>query len=264
MNDSLLIVAGFGTTSLEGRIHSLDALERHLAASFPGWTVRRVFTSEKIRAYWRDRGEHIASLESALDQAAREGVRHALVLPTHVIAGRESEALITGAKACGAHFSSMRVGSPLLATAEDIDRAARTLASAVPEEPGLCRVFMGHGAKGPAASAYRMLAAAFGDIGRDDVFVGCMEGDALEEDYVRVILNRGPRALEIRPLMLVAGDTFAKGLDAGGGKRLIENVGAAGIPCRIVAKGLGEYPEIRELYAERAREAVRSCSGGTL
>ena len=97
---------------------------------------------------------------------------------------------------------------------------------------------------------------AFHDLGRTDVIVGTVEG---YPDFAAVLrrLKERPavKEVELRPLMTVAGD-HAKNDLAGDEDDSWKNV-LEGLGYRVncVLTGLGEYPQVRALFVEHARQA---------
>ena len=71
---NVILVVSFGTSYDDSREKTIGAVERAVAEAFPGYEVRRAFTSRMILRKLRERGLVFADVEEALSQAANEGV----------------------------------------------------------------------------------------------------------------------------------------------------------------------------------------------
>ena len=127
----------------------------------------------------------------------------------------------------------------------DIRRFARCLSRDCPAEAGGAVVFMGHGTEHFANAAYPALQTALRLEGREDVYIGTVEGWPGLADILRQL--GGPRRVKLLPLMLVAGD-HARNDMAGTWKQALEEAGHT-VSCSFT--GLGELPWVQEMYRER-------------
>lgn len=245
-----LILTSFGTSVPEAG-ESIAALEEVLRRAAPGWTCVRAFTSPTVRRILAGRGERIPSLSEALSALSGDGYTYAAVQPTHVICGEEYDRIT----ACAAKFSAadgsglcVRTGRPLLAGNGDVRRLARVLADAYPPRPGEVSIFFGHGTAHAADIVYPALQTAFRLCGREDLFVGTVEGwPALEE--VSAELPEGKR-VRLIPLMLTAGEHVRKDMAGGGPDSWKSRLTGMGHAVDCVFTGLGLLPGIQEMYRE--------------
>ena len=114
---------------------------------------------------------------------------------------------------------------------------------------------MGHGTEHFANSCYALLEYVFRDMGRKDVVIGTVEGYPGFGEAVRRIQELGATNVELRPLMIVAGDHAKNDLageEEDSWKSLLEQEGYA-VNC--VLQGLGEFPSIQALFVKHAGEA---------
>ncbi len=244
-----LILTSFGTSVPQARV-GITALEDVLRQAAPGWKCVRAFTSPTIRRILAKRGEVILSLSDALSALCEEGCTQIAVQPTHVICGEEYDRI----KACTADFSGrseVRTGRPLLAGNEDVRRLARCLADTYPSRPGEAVVFLGHGTAHMADMAYPALQTALRLWGRDDLFVGTVEGwPAFDEISAEL-----PDKVRVRlvPLMLAAGEHVHKDMAGSGPESLKSRLESAGYRVDCVFTGLGLLPGVQEIYREHLR-----------
>ena len=201
-------------------------------------------------------GTHIDNVPQALERLLAEGCTDVVVQPTHVMNGEEDHKLLAQAEPYRARFARMAFGRPLLTAAEDYAALGRALMEALPAQRADTAVlYMGHGSEHQANSAYALMAYAFHDLGRKDVVIGTVEGYPGFGEALRRLKERPQvRRVELRPLMTVAG--IAKNDLAGdeedSWRRRLE---AEGYETACVLTGLGEYPAVRALFVEHARQA---------
>lgn len=251
MKESALIVTSFGTSVPEAR-RSITAVEEALAAAVPEHAFVRAFTSPTIRHILGGRGEKVPSLTEALERLPAEGIRRVIVQPTHLLYGYEYDKLKAEAGALAGKFASLTVGRPLLADSRDIRRFARQLSLDHPPKAGTAAVFMGHGTEHFANAAYPALQTALSFLGRNDLYIGTVEGWPDLEDILRQLEPGGAREIALLPLMLVAGD-HARNDMAGTWRTRLEEAGHT-VACSFT--GLGELPWVREMYRERLAELL--------
>ena len=243
-----LVVTSFGTSAPEAR-HSITAVEEALASAAPGYLFSRAFTSPTIRRILKNRGEEVPGLTEALERLLAEGVRQVIVQPTHFLYGYEYDKLKVEADTLGGKFESLIVGRPLLANNRDIQRFAHRLSQDHPPEAGTATVYMGHGTEHFANAAYPALQTALAFLGRDDIYIGTVEGWPGLEDILRQLDPGGVREIRLLPLMLVAGD-HAQNDMAGAWKTRLEQAGYT-VGCSFA--GLGDLSWVREMYQERLK-----------
>ena len=244
-----LVITSFGTSVPEARA-GITAVEEALADAVPGCPWVRAFTSPTIRRILAGRGEAVPSLPEALADLRNKGARRVVVQPTHLLYGLEYDKLKAGVEALSGGFETLAVGRPLLADTGDIRRFARCLSRDCPAEAGGAVVFMGHGTEHFANAAYPALQTALRLEGREDVYIGTVEGWPGLADILRQL--GGPRRVKLLPLMLVAGD-HARNDMAGTWKQALEEAGHT-VSCSFT--GLGELPWVQEMYRERLLDVM--------
>lgn len=258
MKEKALLAVSFGTSYEDTLEKNIAAIERDLAAAFPERTLRRAFTSGMILRRWkRERGVEMDDVPAALERLAGEGYTDILLQPTHVMNGEEYHKLVDQAEQFRGRFDKLTVGVPLLTAAEDYLDLGRALMEILPpksEERAV--LYMGHGSEHQANSAYALMEYAFHDLGRDDVIVGTVEGYPNFDAALRRLKERPQvKEVELRPLMTVAGDHAKNDLageEEDSWKNVLERMGYR---TRCVLTGLGEYPQIRAMFVEHARQA---------
>lgn len=218
----------------------------------PSYTCVRVFTSPVIRRILADREENVPSLTEALEQLRRNGTRRVVVQPAHLLSGYEYGKLKTEALAIADSFESLTVGSPLLADSRDILAFAARLSRNHPAAMGETTVFMGHGTEHFAGMAYPALQTALRLMGRDDIYIGVMNGWPGLEDVICQLKADGQRQIHLLPLLLTAGKHVRRELAVEWKERLE----LAGHTVRCSFAGLSELPWVREMYREKLLDVL--------
>ena len=252
MSKAILVVS-FGTTHPDTLEKTICAIEGDLAAAFPERKLYRAFTSGMvIRRLRGSAGMQIDTPAEALTRMLSDGVTDVLVQPTHIINGEEYETLVSAVEEYRAKFAHIRLGTPLLTGLADYLQLASILAEEIPEEPGTACVLMGHGSSHYANSAYTQLEYALHDLGRQDILIGTVEGYPGPDEILRRLKERNIRTVELRPLLIVAGDHAKNDMSGGAPDSWRSRIAAAGYEVRCLLKGLGEYPAVRAMFAAHA------------
>lgn len=256
MNEQALLIISFGTSHEETRRRTIGAVEQHLAGEFPEYPVAVAYTSPTIRRILAARGQQIPSPQEAMAQLAAQGVRRLLVQPTHLICGEEFHSLGQIIAQQAHLFEQVQVGVPLLYDPADYAAVAQCLAARLPTERDEALVLLGHGTAHPMNAAYPAMGEMFASLGHSHVFVGTVEGWPTCEQVLERVRRAGYQRVALAPLMLVAGDHARNdmaGEDEDSWKSIFE---AAGFAVRCLLQGLGEFPEIQQLYAQHAKQAL--------
>lgn len=255
----VLLVVSFGTSFNESRALTIGAVEQALRAAYPGYEVRRAFTSQIILDILKERdGLEIDNVEQALARLAADGVREVVIQPTHVMTGSEYHDVLQEAAAWANRFDSVKVGRALVTLERDYDTLIRILAEDTagldPEDTAV--VYMGHGTEHEANETYHKLQQKLWEQGYANYFVGTVEAEPTVEDVLALVRETSARQVVLIPLMLVAGDhanNDMAGQEEGSWKDLFEKAGYA-VQCWL--KGLGQYPAIQQMLVGHVADAI--------
>ncbi|WP_242846288.1 sirohydrochlorin cobaltochelatase [Anaeromassilibacillus senegalensis] len=256
MGKKAILAVSFGTTVDETREKTIGAIEEALRTAFPGWEVRRAFTSPTILHKLAARGQPTENVWQALGRLAKDGFSSVLCQPTYVVNGEEYEDLCKMVKQYAARFDHIYCGRPLLTQTEDYHEVAAAIQKAysLPESTAL--VLMGHGTVHFANAAYAALDYVFKERGAQNIFVGAVEGYPELDNLRRQVSRFRPERVVLAPLMVVAGD-HARNDMAGETDSWKTAFEADGYPVEAVLKGLGEYTDIRAIYVRHAKDAMQ-------
>lgn len=253
MKQALLVVS-FGTSVAQTRA-CITAVEDILLEQAPDRDFFRAFTSPTIRRKLAQRGEDILSLKEALEQIEAMGYQDVIVQPTHMLYGIEYDKIKKETDWFSFRFERFALGKPLLADTEDLQYLALTLMRHYPAQEDEATVFMGHGTEHFANAVYPALQTAFSLAGRDDIFVGTVEGWPGFADVRKQVAGQYKKA-HLIPLMLVAGDHACNDMAGEDDDSWKSQLEADGVQVRCTMRGLGEMEDVRLLYRKHMQELL--------
>lgn len=258
-----LLVASFGTSFNDNRRLTIGAIENAMEEAFPDYSVRRGFTAQIIIDHVERRdGIHIDNMDEALDRAINNGVKTLVVQPTHLMNGLEYEELTGQLAEYADSFEQIAVGEPLLTSDDDFNRVMKAIVEATAEyddgETAIC--FMGHGTEAASNEVYGKMQDLLKANGYDNYYVGTVEAEPSLEDVLTTVQAGDYKKVVLEPLMIVAGDhanNDMAGDEEGSWKTEFEN---AGYEVTCILRGLGELPEIQQIFVEHAQKAIDSLN----
>ena len=170
----------------------------------------------------------------------------------------EYEKLLALAAPFAGRFARLAFGKPLLTGLADYRALAEALLADLPApSEGSAVLYMGHGTGHYANAAYTQLEYLLHDLGRRDIVIGTVEGyPGFDEALRRLRELPGLRRVELRPLMVVAGDHAKNDLAGEGPDSWKSMLEAEGCQVSCVLRGLGENPGVRALFAAHAKAAA--------
>ena len=263
-----ILVVSFGTSVPATRQANIDALENDLREHFPGWEVRRAFTSGMVRAkIAAEEGLQIDPPAAALGRLGRDGFREVIVQPTHIIPGDEYDRLVAAMEPFrrAGVFDSLKLGRPLLyhegaepGQPDDYRIAAEALRQQLPDFTPAHRgrvVLMGHGSGHIADRCYDYLQERLEAAGLP-VFTATVEGSRTFEDALQWLAHEEARQVALMPFMLVAGDHAMNDMAGEEEDSWLNLLTAAGYQVESHLRGLGENPAFRKIYRQHVLEAT--------
>lgn len=258
-----LLVASFGTSFNDNRRLTIGAIENAMEEAFPNYSVRRGFTAQIIIDHVERRdGIHIDNMDEALERAINNGVKTLVVQPTHLMNGLEYDELTGQLAEYADSFEQVAVGEPLLTSDDDFNRVMKAIVEATAEyddgETAIC--FMGHGTEAASNEVYGKMQDLLKANGYDNYYVGTVEAEPSLEDVLTTVQAGDYKKVVLEPLMIVAGDhanNDMAGDEEGSWKTEFEN---AGYEVTCILRGLGELPEIQQIFVEHAQKAIDSLN----
>ena len=239
-----IVAVSFGTTHEDAERRAILPLEEALRQAFPGWEVRRAWTSRIIARVLARRCTPVENEAEAVARLRAEGCERIALASTHIIPGEEYGRIRDAA-------GGLPVSAPLLNTEDDLRWMAALLGRLAAEE-GRTLLVMGHGTDHAADETYARLRALL----PDSVRLACVEGAHRLEEALPGLEAAPDRRLTLMPLMLVAGDHAKNDLAGDGEDSWKRRLEARGFDVRPRLQGLGELEEVRQRFVEKVRAVV--------
>ena len=257
-----VLLVSFGTTHDDTRAVTIDAMAQKVRAAYPQLQVVQSFTSRIILRRLKARGVEIDSPVEAMLKLRAQGITHLLVQSTNIIEGEEMESLRQDVDTMRPFFKEVRVGTPLLYDTADALRVAEILAQRHPANAKQREhvLLVGHGTEGPATAIYSQLDYMFKAEGHPNHHVGTIEGYPAFENALALIQAAKGKKVTLVPLMFVAGD-HAKNDISVDWKEALE---AAGLEVTLHIEGLGEVPEIQDIFLQHIHFSLQNKVRGIM
>lgn len=258
--DKAILVVSFGTSYEASRKATIEKIEQDIADSFQDYQIYRAWTSKFIISILKKRDNYtVSTVKEAMEQMIKDGIRELIVQPTHILDGIENNVMKEEVLSYKESFDKIAFGTPLLTSPEDEQKAIDAVNSEFSElKETEALVLMGHGTTHQINSVYAELDRNFKSAGHSNVFIGTVEADPTIQDLVKEVTAFHPSKIYLTPFMIVAGDHVHNDMAGDSPDSWVCQFKKAGFEVYPVLKGLGEYPEIRAMFVEHAREAITS------
>lgn len=258
-----ILVVSFGTSYAETRAKTIDATEARIAEAFPDYEIRRAFTSKMIIKVLRERDNmQVDTPQEALQKLYDEGYSTVIVQSLHIINGSEYHDTVAVCHHFRRGFAHFSVGTALLNSTADYKKTAEIFVNHCPElKDGEALLLMGHGSVHSSNAAYPALDYTFKQMGYPHVHVGTVEGYPELPEVMEMMAPHKYRKIYMMPLMLVAGDHAQNdmaGDEEDSWKTILED---AGYETECILMGMGEMPEIQDVFVEHLKETVETVNG---
>lgn len=255
-NKTALLMVHFGTTYDETRSKTIDAINAKAAQTFPELTLREAYTSRIVIRRLKERGIVRETPLDALLRLRADGFTHVIVQSTTLLEGAEMESLRREVASVEGFFEDIRVGAPLLYDVADCAKVAEILAARHADATDARKkahvVLVGHGTYTPATATYSQMDYLFSAKGNPLFHVATLEGYPTFETMLARLKAAGARRVTLVPLLFVAGDHVTNDI-AVDWKQALEAEGLQ-VDCRL--EGLGEIPEIQDIYLDHIRYSL--------
>ncbi|MCC8170272.1 MAG: sirohydrochlorin cobaltochelatase [Parabacteroides sp.] len=247
-----VLMVHFGTTYDDTRALTIDVINRKAQEVFGAQAdVHEAYTSRIILKKLRAKGIAKPNPREALERLRKEGYTHVLIQSTNIIDGVETESLRRDAESMAGAFNDLRMGTPLLYSVEDYEKVTAILTSGPLSQCEGMRILVGHGTYTPSTAAYAMLDYMLKAKGHGEYIVGTIEGYPAFEDMLAQAEASGVKEVTLAPFMFVAGDHANNDIAV----EWKEELEKRGYRVNVLMQGLGEYPQIQDLFIEHARFA---------
>ena len=249
-----IIEASFGTSYTNALENSVLALQKRLKEEYADYDVFTVITSGMVRSALAKKEIIFDDLDTMLERLKNEGCDEVIIQPTHLIPGIEYEKICASAEKHKDDFSVLSIGAPLLDEKSDIEKVCRIIAEKYPDETV---ILMGHGTEHRANEIYTLVGEICRKSGFTNIYTATVEARPTIDDVIETLKADGISAVTLMPLMLVAGDHASNDMAGDEPDSWKDKLEEEGFEVKCVLKGLGEYPEIKDIYCEHIRTLIK-------
>lgn len=247
-----ILMVHFGTTFNDTRALTIDAINQKAREAFPDAEVVEAYTSRIVIKRLNERGIHKDTPRKALLKLAAAGYDTVVVQSTNIIDGIEAAALREEVEYMAPFFKDIRVGRPLLYSVDDCKQVVSILTAQYQPVSDKAYIFVGHGTSTPANALYSQVDYMMDVAGRPDCTVCTVEGYPDLTLSMRYLSQLKVKDVTLVPFMFVAGD-HARNDIAGDMRQALMD---AGYHADAVMSGLGQMPDIQNLFIEHIRQAM--------
>ena len=262
-----IVVMTFGTTFKDTREKTIDATVKAIQAKHPNTKVVTAYTSHIIiNRVKKNEGITYPTPEEALEQLKKEGYTRVALTSFDIIPGMEYAYDTAVFNLHKNDFKKMTMGEPLMywmgqeEQRDDVLDFVKALqwelkdAKLAKDEAVL---FMAHGTPHPANAYYPVINSRFHltNPPMRNAYVYTVEGWPNLENAIHRLKRKGFKKVLLVPIMMVAGDHATNdmaGAEPDSHKSILEK---EGFKVRAYLHGLGENPQIRQMFVDRANEA---------
>lgn len=263
--DAILVMT-FGTTFTDTRAKTIDAVEAEIKKQNPNIPVFEAYTShiiiDRVKA---KEGIQKLTPEEAFAKLKAEGYTRVAVVSLDIIPGMEYDYNAIATKMQLPNFKKLSLATPLMyfqGTEGETDQVVDFLNALSSQLPKMGKkdatLIMAHGTPHPGNAYYSVIQDRLHQLGMNNVFVYSVEGRPNLEDVIPKLKKSGYKNVTLMPIMMVAGDhanNDMAGDEPDSHKSILTK---AGFNVKTYIHGLGENPNIRALYVQRAQEAVEA------
>ena len=262
-NKDAMVVMSFGTTYKDTRVKTIDATVDAIKAAHPNTKVITAFTSHIIRDRIQQKeGITYPTPEEALAELKKDGYTRVALASLDVIPGMEYNYDAAVYNLYKNDFKKMTLGTSLMywmGQENQTDQVIETLKAVQSQFPKLGKedglLIMAHGTPDPSNAYYSVIQDRIHTLGMKNVFIYTVEGTPNLEQVIPQLKLHGIKHVTLMPLMMVAGDhanNDMAGDEPDSHKSILEK---EGFKVDTYIHGLGENPNIRNLFVERANES---------
>lgn len=251
-----ILLVHYGTGNDHSRSVTIDKLDSIVAERFADCKVVEAYAAPTVIRMLGKRGIKKLSIPEALDSLYTLGCKKVVVQSTMLLDGVMTDLLKGYAEKAKGKFGEIMVERPLLYSVDDCRKMIEVISENLSADESIDLknsqvVLVGHGSDSPANAMYSQLDYLLKDEGRPEWHVGTIEGYPTIENVERQLKKHKSRNVVLVPLLYIAGNHQKEDINGVWKDRLQKQ----GYKVVVVAKGLGEMPEVQEMILKRITEA---------
>ncbi len=223
-----IIIAAHGTSHASAQPERIT--EAEVRAAYPNAVVQTAYTS---------RGTPI--LPQTLADMAQDGIRSAVILPTHIMNGAAYKTLTDRARQFAPAFDTLKILPPLLSDDTGVNAFAQAVRADIAEANEFV-LLVGHNTHD--TEVYSRLNHAL-----ENAYAVDLSTDI--DTITRELDRRGMRRLTLAPMFFACGTHASR--DAAG---VAAALTARGYDMDFSERGIGEYAGVRRIYLKRLAAAI--------
>lgn len=245
-----ILMVHYGSSYPETRAKSVDMVDKEVQEKYPDIPTYRSYTSESILSQPDDirRSDKLWTVRESFDQIVEDGIEEVYVLMTFLLPVDQYYTTLHTIDEYKDSFKNIEYTHPALFNNLDCENVARALIDSMKFEKDKEYILVGHGTADITDMIFAELDRTFEQLGYDNVSMAVIKGrPKLEEAIAHLQIKRYSGEVVVAPYMVGAGQTTMENF-SGSGSPYISKLSMAGFKSTAILKGVGEYPEFRQLF----------------
>jgi sirohydrochlorin cobaltochelatase len=254
-----VLVSSYGTDSKDAKERSLDRIYydlRKVAGGDKDVLFYQTYTSEELLKELADKGIKIYSTREAIENTMEEGAKRLIVMPTTITSGTEYKNLCHQVMEYSSKFKQIKITRPLLEDEWDCFRQTAIFSREFMINPDKEYILIGRGSDSDANHRYHQMNKAFENSGLSNIRIAAIDAKPDIEDALEHLKAKGNnKKVVIHPFMVASGNRVREKIE-GEKDSVAARLKDEGYDVEVILKGLGEYPEFRNIYINRLRAVL--------
>ena len=248
-----ILIINYGSDYAETKAKSTDMIYKEIVERYPEFPVYEAFTNTRVVSLPEEmrRAGNYNLVEEAMDKMAEDGIEAVYCVMTFLVPVDEYYKALNVLKRYEPKFSLIKVTYPAMYELADCRRVAMAMIDSAKFDHDKAYILLGHGTANIADVLWEQIEEEIHSAGYDKVFLALLRGaPALPEAIGKLQNLRYDGEVTIVPIMVGAGYSVRSTLEVSTNPFLMR-LRTAGFPVKTIIKGVGEYPEFREVFYEK-------------
>ena len=247
-----LVVVHSGTVSAGAEQETIVPFNQLLKTAFPDMDFREAWSSRAVVRQMASLGLYKKTPAEVLAELRRDGYTHVLIQSSDIVDGDEMDVLRREAARARADFKCVRIGEPLFHSVDDYSKVAELLGKIYTTKK-TANVFLCFGSPVGGNESYAMFDYVLHDQGFEDSYVAVADGYPSLGSLLKLLKRDKQKRINLIPCVFVADDAFRTSVLQKWQRLLL----GEGYKVNVIDEGIGELPEIRNIFLRHAEDAKR-------